>query len=838
MNTNAINILIATSLLLHLTTYCINAQSTEDMQIMYYNVLNFPNPTNTNPFGNDAARHIYFREIIETEDVDIVVLQECKALFGVQDLVAELNTNGTLGKTYAYSSNLYTYSGLGNMIIYNDDKMDLLDHIELPRTNFQMSANGTSHIAPRANSRFILQLTSSQCPSENIRLEVYAGHFKGSNGNETSTKIADRDRRQLSALDFMDYIDTIPITRNIIMGGDFNLYADNDNGGSNSEPAFVTLTNSTFQHQFVDVIGGWIRNTATEAYKYTQSTRTSQSEFGNGGSSGGLDDRFDMILFNQAIDQGSNQLVYIQDSYATVGRPDSLNSNATVSTSIIKDQLYKMSDHYPVKLGIRLNFPNCNTTCEGIVINELHYDNINIDTNEFIEVSVPSAASLNLAEYTVTLYNGGNGMAYASQSLDQFVLGTSNSVASYYTWNPNSIQNGSPDGLGLSRNGEHCELLSYEGSFVAMDGPAVSMAAVDIDVMETPNTPVHESLQLINGEWFGPIAQTFGDLNSSGDPCQITNASITNAQCTGTDFVFDVNFTIENGSNLFEVIDITNGNVAVGSGTASPIPISLSNNTSTSAIDIVVRNVLSPSCTSDTIQIALLDCTPTCGDIFINEIAYDNTGADVNEFIEIAVSNTLATTLSNYTISLYNGNSGTVYQAKTLNNFVLGQSDANYSYYTWHPSSIQNGDPDGVALSTSLLLCEFISYEGAMTATSGPAKGMTSMDIGVSESSTEPIGHSLQLVNGIWLGQIEETVGLPNLDPNCATQHSLTGSEIGVADYETSGKISSTQLIGSAALVDYDAAAEITLDFPFEVMLGGVLEAFIDGCNQGSGGVN
>ena len=831
MNTNAIKLLIATSLLIYLATLDVNAQSTEDLHIIYYNVLNFPNPSNTNTFGNDASRHIYFRDIIESQDADIIVLQECKALFGAEDLVAELNTNGTLDKTYAHSSNFYSYSGLGNMIIFNADKMDLLDHIELPRTNFQVSLNGDSHIAPRANSRFIVELISTECPAETIRLELHTGHFKGSNGNETSTTLADRDRRQLSALDLMDYIDTIPTTRNIIMGGDFNLYSDN-------EPAYVTMTNSSFQHQFVDPLGGWIRNQTSEASKYTQSTRTSQSEFGNGGSSGGLDDRFDMILFNQAIDQGSNQLTYISDSYVTVGHPDILNSNATAGASLIKDQLYKMSDHYPVKLSIRLDFPNCNTSCDGIVINEIHYDNMNADVNEFIEVSVPSAVALNLSEYTLTLYNGGDGMAYGSLALDQFALGMTNSVASYYTWSPSSIQNGSPDGLGLSKNGEHCELLSYEGTFIATNGPAAGLPSLDISVMETENTPVAQSLQLINDQWIGPIGQTFGDVNSNGNTCQITNTSIVNAQCTGTDFVFDVNFTIMNGSSLFEVIDITNGQVVLGSGTASPIPISISNNTSTTLFDIVVRNVAMPTCSSDTIQIVPIDCTPTCGEIFINEIAYDNAGGDVNEFIEIAVSNSLHTALSNYTISLYNGNGGTVYQSKTLNNFVLGQSDANYSYYTWHPSSIQNGDPDGVALSTSLLLCQFISYEGTMTASSGPAVGTTSIDIGVSESSTEPIGRSLQLVNGNWLSQIDETAGLPNLDPNCAAQHSLSGTEVGIADYETSGTILSTQLIGTAAKVDYDAAVDITLDFPFEVMDGAIFEAFIDGCNQGNGGVN
>lgn len=66
----------------------------------------------------------------------------------------------------------------------------------------------------------------------------------------------------------------------------------------------------------------------------------------------------------------------------------------------------------------------------------------------------------------------------------------------------------------------------------------------------------------------------------------------------------------------------------------------------------------------------------------------------------------------------------------------------------------------------------------------------------------------------------------------------LNWIEIGIADYETSGIITSNQLIGSSARVDYDAAVEINLNFPFHVNAGAVFEAFIDGCNQGDGGLN
>ncbi len=66
----------------------------------------------------------------------------------------------------------------------------------------------------------------------------------------------------------------------------------------------------------------------------------------------------------------------------------------------------------------------------------------------------------------------------------------------------------------------------------------------------------------------------------------------------------------------------------------------------------------------------------------------------------------------------------------------------------------------------------------------------------------------------------------------------LNGSSMNKDDYETSGNLSSTQLILAGDTVDYDAAVDIDLLLEFEVQLGAVFNAFIDGCNNGGGGDN
>lgn len=128
---------------------------------------------------------------------------------------------------------------------------------------------------------------------------------------------------------------------------------------------------------------------------------------------------------------------------------------------------------------------------------------------------------------------------------------------------------------------------------------------------------------------------------------------------------------------------------------------------------------------------------------WINEIHYDNASTDAGEAVEVIIEN--PATLSDYMVELYNGSNGTVYDSETLDNFIVGTTDGNFTIYYWQPSSIQNGDPDGMALSYDGSLIQFLSYEGTFTATDGNASGITSTAIGVSESSSTQIGESLQL---------------------------------------------------------------------------------------------
>jgi predicted extracellular nuclease len=159
----------------------------------------------------------------------------------------------------------------------------------------------------------------------------------------------------------------------------------------------------------------------------------------------------------------------------------------------------------------------------------------------------------------------------------------------------------------------------------------------------------------------------------------------------------------------------------------------------------------------------------TAPTVFINEIHYDNTGTDAGEFVEIA--GPAGTDLSGYSIVLYNGANGLRYDTDALSGTIQDQQNGFGTVSFAYPvNGIQNGSPDGVALvQGGTTVIQFLSYEGPFTAADGPASGLLSTDIGVSEDGTEALGLSLQLVGTgttysdfTWTAPVANTAGAVN----------------------------------------------------------------------------
>ncbi len=203
--------------------------------------------------------------------------------------------------------------------------------------------------------------------------------------------------------------------------------------------------------------------------------------------------------------------------------------------------------------------------------------------------------------------------------------------------------------------------------------------------------------------------------------------------------------------------------------------------------------------------------------VYISEIHYDNTGTDVGEAVEI--TGPAGTDLTGWVVQPYNGNGGVTYTPTGTTTATIPNESASMGAVSIPISGLQNGNttqdqPDGLALvNAGGVLVQFLSYEGSFTATNGVANGQASTDIGVDEVGNEPVGQSLQLIGGTWVGPATATfgslnVGAPPAPRDCDASPAITLiSEIqGVTD--TSPCAGETNVRISGVVVgDYEGAA-------------------------------
>lgn len=160
---------------------------------------------------------------------------------------------------------------------------------------------------------------------------------------------------------------------------------------------------------------------------------------------------------------------------------------------------------------------------------------------------------------------------------------------------------------------------------------------------------------------------------------------------------------------------------------------------------------------------ALMLSSIATAQVRISEIHYDNTGTDAGEAIEVSAP--AGTDLTGWSIVLYNGGTGASYDTDALTGLPFTACGTRGVVVLNYPvNGIQNGAPDGLALvDNNGVLVEYLSYEGVFAATNGPANGLTSVDIGVSENGSEPLGQSLSRnAAGVWSGPATSSFGVCN----------------------------------------------------------------------------
>jgi endonuclease I len=162
--------------------------------------------------------------------------------------------------------------------------------------------------------------------------------------------------------------------------------------------------------------------------------------------------------------------------------------------------------------------------------------------------------------------------------------------------------------------------------------------------------------------------------------------------------------------------------------------------------------------------------------VFINELHYDDATAagDTGEGVEIVA--TAGESLSGYKVYLYNGSNpgaATVYATSSVpaGNLVSCGGQVRIATVSYASNGVQNGPNDGLALvDGNGQVVQFLSYEGAITGGGGPAAGLTSQNLPVSESNSTAAGTSLQLrgsngstaANFTWAGSAASSFGACN----------------------------------------------------------------------------
>ena len=253
---------------------------TDTLVYMQYNLLNYRNITSFCTASNNgpADKEDYMRTIVGYAQPDILAVNEIVGDGGTAArrlLDNALNQDGrNFYKQAAYTGN----SNLTNMLYYNQNKLVLHAQDQIDR------ATNNTTLVRLIDVYELYYLDQSELDAgDTTWLVCYVAHLKASTG---SANVADRAKATEAAMVYHEA--NYDANCNYIFSGDFNMYTSNEEG-------FINLTGYANRAvRFKDPInkpGSW-NNSGTYASIHTQSTRTS----GSCHSSGGLHDRFDIIL--------------------------------------------------------------------------------------------------------------------------------------------------------------------------------------------------------------------------------------------------------------------------------------------------------------------------------------------------------------------------------------------------------------------------------------------------------------------------------------------------------------------------------------------------------------
>jgi endonuclease/exonuclease/phosphatase family metal-dependent hydrolase len=301
---------------------------TSQIRLLCYNLLNFPT-------GNLQGRTDTLENIIEYARPHLLMIQELKTAQGLMDITEmmnDLNYGDFAHSTFISQQSPGSPGNLLQQAIVYDTEV------------FRMRSEGVVLTSYRDINEYVLYLNDPQLSAgaDTTFLHVYVTHLKSSTG-------ADNEQVRLDMVNYLvDHFNTLPENSNVIFAGDFNVY-------TTSEPAFqaiLNVDNNVVMEDPFASFGDWAVANFGHREILTQSTRSSQ--INNDGAGGGVDDRFDFILFSEALMNPDNPLHFAEGSFKSLGNTGlcynenitDCDANNPVPMDVLRS-IYFMSDHIP-----------------------------------------------------------------------------------------------------------------------------------------------------------------------------------------------------------------------------------------------------------------------------------------------------------------------------------------------------------------------------------------------------------------------------------------------------------------------------------------------------------
>lgn len=313
-----------------------NAQ--ESFKTMFYNVLNYPSQA-------PASRVDQLEIIIQDYQPDLFMICELNNEQGADAILSAIQNVNSNYVRAAFVENTSDDSG--------SNQNDLQNMIYFDATKFSLESQTEVATNVRDFNHYILKLNTTNQNSNPIVLNVFVTHLKSSSGT------ANQQSRFEMVTEFVNYLDAnVADDAFVLLGGDLNFYTQSEDGFQE----LLDASNDITLMDPADRIGSWHNNT-NFVDVFTQSTRT---QTGQGGATGGFDDRFDFILTSENMETNTN-LMFVDGTYKSYGNNQlvSCYNQAINSTDCgdddgideysmaIRNALHTMSDHLPVVLELQ-----------------------------------------------------------------------------------------------------------------------------------------------------------------------------------------------------------------------------------------------------------------------------------------------------------------------------------------------------------------------------------------------------------------------------------------------------------------------------------------------------